>query len=63
MDTLRASGKVSGGSPPLTLADQNAFASHLDTWLPPAVQTLRSTAWFATSVTAMPVRSAPLRPC
>jgi uncharacterized protein YaiI (UPF0178 family) len=33
MDTMRASGNVGGGPPPLTQADRNAFASHLDTWL------------------------------
>jgi uncharacterized protein len=33
MDTMRSSGNVGGGPPPLTLADRNAFASHLDTWL------------------------------
>ena len=33
MDAMRASGNVGGGPPPLTLADRNAFASHLDTWL------------------------------
>jgi uncharacterized protein len=33
MDTLRASGNVGGGPPPLTQADRNAFASHLDKWL------------------------------
>jgi uncharacterized protein len=33
MDTMRASGNVGGGPPPLTLANRNAFASHLDTWL------------------------------
>jgi uncharacterized protein YaiI (UPF0178 family) len=33
MDTMRASGAVGGGPPPLTLADRNAFASHLDAWL------------------------------
>jgi uncharacterized protein len=33
MDTMRASGQVGGGPPPLTQADRNAFASHLDTWL------------------------------
>lgn len=33
MDTMRASGAVSGGPPPLSQSDRNAFASHLDTWL------------------------------
>ena len=33
MDTLRASGAVGGGPPPLSLADRNAFASELDKWL------------------------------
>ena len=33
MDTMRASGNVGGGPPALTLADRNAFASHLDKWL------------------------------
>jgi uncharacterized protein YaiI (UPF0178 family) len=33
MDTLRASGHVGGGPPPLSQADRNAFASHLDAWL------------------------------
>ena len=33
MDTLRASGHVGGGPPPLTQADRNAFAGHLDKWL------------------------------
>lgn len=33
MDTMRASGNVSGGPPPLTQANRNAFASQLDTWL------------------------------
>jgi hypothetical protein len=33
MDTMRASGHVGGGPPPLTQADRNAFASHLDKWL------------------------------
>jgi len=33
MDTMRSSGQVGGGPPPLTLADRNAFASHLDSWL------------------------------
>jgi uncharacterized protein YaiI (UPF0178 family) len=33
MDTMRASGHVGGGPPPRTLANRNAFAGHLDTWL------------------------------
>ena len=33
MDTMRASGVPTGGPPPLTQADRNAFASHLDTWI------------------------------
>jgi uncharacterized protein YaiI (UPF0178 family) len=33
MDTMRASGNVGGGPPPLTQADRNAFAGHLDRWL------------------------------
>lgn len=33
MDTMRSSGNVGGGPPPLTHADRNAFASQLDTWL------------------------------
>ena len=33
MDTMRSSGNVGGGPPPLTQADRNAFASHLDRWL------------------------------
>jgi uncharacterized protein YaiI (UPF0178 family) len=33
MDTMRASGEYGKGPPPLTQADRNAFASHLDTWL------------------------------
>jgi uncharacterized protein YaiI (UPF0178 family) len=33
MDTMRASGNVGGGPPPLTQADRNAFAGHLDAWL------------------------------
>jgi len=33
MDTMRASGNVGGGPPPITQADRNAFASHLDRWL------------------------------
>ena len=33
MDTMRASGVVGGGPPPLSQADRNAFAGHLDRWL------------------------------
>jgi hypothetical protein len=33
MDTMRASGNLGGGPPPLTQADRNAFAGHLDSWL------------------------------
>jgi uncharacterized protein len=33
MDTMRASGHVGGGPPPLTQANRNAFAAHLDSWL------------------------------
>ncbi len=33
MDTMRSSGNVGGGPPPLTHADRNAFAGHLDSWL------------------------------
>jgi len=33
MDTMRASGNVGGGPPPLNQANRNAFARHLDTWL------------------------------
>jgi uncharacterized protein len=33
MDTMRASGTVGGGPPPLTQANRNAFAAQLDTWL------------------------------
>jgi uncharacterized protein len=33
MDTMRSSGIVGGGPPPLTQANRNAFASQLDTWL------------------------------
>ena len=31
MDTMRSSGNVGGGPPPLTQANRNAFAGHLDT--------------------------------
>jgi uncharacterized protein YaiI (UPF0178 family) len=33
MDTMRSSGNIGGGPPPLTQANRNAFAAHLDTWL------------------------------
>jgi uncharacterized protein len=33
MDTMRSSTMVGGGPPPITQADRNAFASHLDKWL------------------------------
>jgi uncharacterized protein len=33
MDTMRGSGQFGKGPPPITQADRNAFASHLDTWL------------------------------
>jgi len=33
MDTMRSSGIVGGGPPPLTQANRNAFAGHLDTWI------------------------------
>jgi uncharacterized protein YaiI (UPF0178 family) len=33
MDTMRASGNVGGGPPPITQANRNAFAGHLDAWL------------------------------
>ena len=33
MDTMRSSGHLGGGPPPLTHANRNAFAGHLDTWL------------------------------
>jgi uncharacterized protein len=33
MDTMRSSGNVGGGPPPLSQADRNAFASQLDAWL------------------------------
>jgi uncharacterized protein len=33
MDTMRASGNVGGGPPPLSQANRNAFAGHLDTGL------------------------------
>jgi uncharacterized protein YaiI (UPF0178 family) len=33
MDTMRGSGVVTGGPPPLSQADRQAFAGHLDSWL------------------------------
>lgn len=33
MDTMRSSGHVGDGPPPLSQADRNAFASHLDSWM------------------------------
>jgi len=33
METMRSSGNVIGGPPPLSHADRNAFASQLDKWL------------------------------
>jgi uncharacterized protein YaiI (UPF0178 family) len=33
MDTMRSSGVVGGGPPPLSQANRNAFAAQLDTWL------------------------------
>ena len=33
MDTMRASGVVTGGPPPLSQADRQAFAGQLDRWL------------------------------
>jgi hypothetical protein len=33
MDTMRASGVGSGGPPPLSQNDRQAFANHLDRWL------------------------------
>jgi len=33
MDTMRSSGVPTGGPPPLSQADRNAFASQLDTWI------------------------------
>ena len=33
MDTMRASGVVGDGPPPLSQANRNEFARHLDTWL------------------------------
>jgi hypothetical protein len=37
METMRSSGIPSGGPPPLTQADRNAFASQLDKWLAASV--------------------------
>jgi uncharacterized protein len=39
MDTMRSSGQVGGGPPPLNQADRNAFASQLDQWLAKRVST------------------------
>lgn len=33
MDTMRASGHVGDGPPPLTQANRSAFANHLDRWV------------------------------
>ncbi|RYZ62522.1 MAG: YaiI/YqxD family protein [Proteobacteria bacterium] len=33
MDTMRSSGQVTDGPPPLNQANRNAFASHLDRWV------------------------------
>jgi uncharacterized protein len=33
MDTMRASGQVGDGPPPLSQANRSAFAGHLDLWL------------------------------
>ena len=33
MDTMRSSGVVTGGPPPLSQANRQAFANHLDSWL------------------------------
>ena len=33
MDTMRSSGNVGGGPPPLSQSDRKAFAAHLDAWL------------------------------
>jgi uncharacterized protein YaiI (UPF0178 family) len=33
LDTMRSSGTMTGGPPPLSQADRNAFAGHLDKWL------------------------------
>jgi hypothetical protein len=33
MDTMRSSGHVGGGPPPLTQANRNSFAGHLDAWI------------------------------
>jgi uncharacterized protein YaiI (UPF0178 family) len=38
MDTMRSSGNVGGGPPPLTQANRNAFAGHLDAWLAVALR-------------------------
>jgi hypothetical protein len=33
LDSLRSSGVVTGGPPPLSQSDRQAFANHLDRWL------------------------------
>ncbi len=33
LETMRSSGNIIGGPPPLTQADRNAFANQLDKWL------------------------------
>jgi uncharacterized protein YaiI (UPF0178 family) len=33
LDTMRSTGTMTGGPPPLSQADRNAFAGHLDKWL------------------------------
>ncbi len=33
MDTMRSSGVIGGGPPPLSQANRNAFAARLDSWL------------------------------
>jgi uncharacterized protein YaiI (UPF0178 family) len=43
MDTMRSSGVVGGGPPPLTQANRNAFAAQLDTWLAKIVAPARLT--------------------
>jgi uncharacterized protein len=43
MDTMRSSGVVGGGPPPLTQANRNAFAAQLDTWLAKLVAPTRLT--------------------
>jgi len=41
MDTMRSSGIVGGGPPPLTQANRNAFAAQLDTWLAKTLEPTR----------------------